>query len=198
MSKQKFTPVHITSKEAMFGAVNDVVRAKLDHAALTVEMEQQIAGIQERFQKRLEPLQREIATKEAGIHVFATQQRETLFPKGFKSIDLQLAVIGFRETPYRVDKVRSKDTWDEIALRMAGYQETAATEEDGVDAVVTFKGEDFVRYGEPELDKKGLLTHRAEIPASALKAVGIRFDYDELFYIEPKSEVVDGSKEVAA
>ena len=189
----KFTPVLIHSKDGLTAALNTLVSNKLTLAAQTVAMEQEIADIQRRNQGRVESLTRDIAAAEAGIQVFVTQRREELFPKGVKSLDFALATVGFRDTPHRVEKLRSKDTFDEIALRMAGMKLHDATGN-----TLIFDGDHYVRYREPELDKKALLANRQNIPEAALKAAGIKFDYDELFYIEPKSEVIEGTKEVAA
>ena len=205
----KFTPVLINSKDGLTAALNTLVSDKLALAALKIAMEEEIAAIQRRNQGRVEALTRDIAANEAGIQVFVTQRREELFPKGVKSLDFALATVGFRDTPHRVEKARSKDTFDEIALRMAGLvihgeqlTDPATGEplfENGEPArVVIFDGNDYVRYADPDLDKKALLSNRQNIPAEALKAAGIKFDYDELFYIEPKSEVIEGKTEVAA
>jgi phage host-nuclease inhibitor protein Gam len=196
--KSKFQPLLITSKDGLTAAINQVVSDKLEAAALQVEMEQDIAKVQERYQRRLEPLLRDIATAEAGIQVFVEQHRESLLPPGLKSLDLQLAVVGFRDTPFRVEKTRSKDTWEQIALRLAAYREYGAPAQDGQEPPVTFNGEDYVRYSDPALDKKALITDRAKIPASVLKAVGIKFDRDELYYLEPKSQVIEGTTEAVA
>jgi hypothetical protein len=100
--------------------------------------------------------------------------------------------VGFRETPYRVEKSRSKDTWEEIAVRMAGITTT-----DG-DGKTVFSGESYVTYAEPALAKAVLLQDRTQIPEDVLKAVGIRFAYDEVFYISPKSQVAGATVKEAA
>jgi len=190
-SKEKFQPVHITSREAMTATINRYVADRVEHASLTLSMESEIAEIQKRYQRELDELGRRIGAAEAGIHVWAQQHRDDEFPRERKSIELQLATVGFRETPYRVEKARSKDTWGEIALRMASYEERAGEQ-------LTFRGEDYVVYSDPDLSKKLLLQDRARIPASALKAVGIRFEFDENFYIDVKSEVLAGVKREGA
>lgn len=191
MKKQKFQPIHLASREAMTAAVNDYVREKIAFATRQLAMEKEIAEIQERYQRDLDEIGRRMGALEAGIQVWAQQHRDAEFPKDKKSIDLQLAVIGFRETPYRVEKVKSKDTWTDIAFRMACYQEKEG------DAVV-FNGEEYINIPAPEISKKLLLQDREKIPATVLKAVGIRFEFDENFYIDPKSEVLEGITKEAA
>jgi phage host-nuclease inhibitor protein Gam len=191
MKKPKIPAIVIASREAMIATVNDIVTARLRHAELTSQMEQEIAAVQERYQERLTALGREIQSKEAGVQLYCEQHRESDFSER-KSIDLTLATIGFRETPYRVEKARSKDTWEEIAIRMA-----AITTRDARGQVI-FSGEDYVTYAEPALAKAVLLQDRPRIPADVLKAAGIRFAYDEIFYITPRSEVARPSIKEAA
>ena len=182
MKKNRIPAIVISSREGMTAAVNDIVTAKLRHAEITSQMEQEIAAVQERYQERFTGLGREIQSKEAGVQLYCEQHRDTEFT-GRKSIDLTLATIGFRETPYRVEKARTKDTWEEIAIRMA-----AITTRDAAGHPL-FSGEDYVTYAEPALAKAVLLQDRPRIPADVLKAAGIRFAYDEIFYITPKSDV---------
>jgi len=191
MKKTKIPAVVVSSREGMTAAVNDIIHAKLRCAELTAQMEQEIAAIQKGYQERLADLGREIQSKEAGVQLYCEQHRAAEFP-GKKSIDLTLATVGFRETPYRVEKARSKDTWEEIAVRMAAMTTM------GGDGETLFAGENYVTYPEPSLAKAVLLQDRAKIPEDVLKAVGIRFAYDEIFYIAPKSEVAEATVREAA
>jgi phage host-nuclease inhibitor protein Gam len=118
--KNKIPAIVIASREAMTGTVNEIVTAKLRHAEITAQMEQEIAAVQRRYQERLSGLGREIQSKEAGVQFYCEQHREAEFTEK-KSIDLTLATVGFRETPYRVEKARSKDTWEEIAAGGDNY-----------------------------------------------------------------------------
>ncbi len=196
----KFQPVLINSKDGLIATVNSVVADKLALQELRVAMDKEIVAINERYQRKMEPLLRDIATGEAGIQVYFTSHREELLPEGMKSLDLQLAVLGFRDTPHRVEKCRAKDTWDDIAIRAATYREYDEKAERNTfdEPPVTFNGEDFVRYPAPELNKKALLSDRSMVPSAFLKTIGVKFEYDELFYFEPKAETIEGVKEVAA
>lgn len=191
MKKPKIPAIVITSREAMIATVNDIVTARLRHAEITSLMEQEIAAVQQRYQDRLTTLGREIQSKEAGVQLYCEQHREIEFTER-KSIDLTLATIGFRETPYRVEKARARDTWEEIAIRMASI-----TTRDPAGHPL-FSGEDYVTYAEPSLAKAVLLQDRPRIPADVLKAAGIRFTYDEVFYITPKSDIARTSVKEAA
>jgi phage host-nuclease inhibitor protein Gam len=191
MKKTKIPSIVIASREAMAATVNDIVTARLRHAELTAQMEQEIAAVQKRYQDRLADLGREIQSKEAGVQLYCEQHRAIEFTEK-KSIDLTLATVGFRETPYRVEKIRSKDTWEEIAVRMASISTTDAG------GAPVFSGENYVTYPEPTLAKALLLQDRPQIPEDILKAAGIRFAYDELFYIAPKSQLAGDSVKEAA
>jgi len=175
----------------MTATVNEIVTAKLRYAELTAQMDQEIAATQRRYHERIAALSLEIRSKEAGVQLYCEQHRAKEF-LGKKSIDLTLATIGFRETPYRVERARSKDTWEEIAARMAAITTTDA------EGKRVFTGECYVTYAEPALAKSVLLQDRSKIPAEALKAAGIRFAYDEVFYITPKSHVAQGMGKEAA
>jgi hypothetical protein len=146
-------------------------------------MEQEMAGVQKRYAERLAGLEADIETKEAGVRVYCEEHRERVFT-GKKSVELALATVGFRETPYRVEKVRAKDSWEEIAGRLAGMR-VAGDGEKGME----FLGENYVTYREPSVAKGRLLQDRVKIPGEVLKAVGIRFAFDEVFYIAPRSEM---------
>jgi hypothetical protein len=191
MKTPKIPSLLIPSREAMIATVNDIVAARLRHAEITSQMEQEIAALQERYRDRLTTLTRDIQTWEAGVQLYCQQHRESEFIDR-KSIDLALATIGFRETPYRVEKSRSKDTWEEIARRMA-----AITTRDTTGRIL-FTGADYVTCAQPSLAKSTLLQNRTRIPAAALKAAGIRFTHDEVFYITPRSELARTTAKEAA
>lgn len=191
MKKQETPSLVISSRAAMIRTVGDIVTAKLRHAELTARMEQEIAAIRQRHHERLTTLAQEIQSKQAGVQSYCEQHRSTEFSEK-KSLDLEIATIGFRETPYRVEKARAKDTWEEIAARMA-----AITTRDAQGQPV-FTGEQYLTYSQPTLAKSLLLQHRPKIPEQVLKAAGIRFTNDELFYITPRSHVARAAMEEAA
>jgi len=175
--------VVIASRAGMAAAVNEIVSTRLRHAELTAQMEQEIAGVQRRYATRLAEMEGTIANTEAGVRVYCEEHRSQVFT-GKKSVELGMATVGFRETPYRVEKLRAKDTWEEIAGRMAGMR-IAGNEGKGME----FLGENYVTYREPALAKTRLLQDRVNIPGEVLKAAGIRFAFDEVFYIAARSLV---------
>ena len=92
-----------------------------------------------------------------------------------------MAVLGFRTTPYRVDKQRKSDTWENIVLRLQ-----------------TVFDEKFVRTPAPVVDKEALLTARPSLTEEQLRLVGVKFERDENFYIEPFSAVAEKTTELVA
>lgn len=189
---QKLTPVLISSREGMLAVVTDTVGAKLDLAALQVEIEQQKAEIDRQHQARIDELTRQIQMNEGGLQVWASQHPEEF--DGKKSIDLPAARFGFRTTPHSVEKAKGVRNWDDVVARLLA---TLITENDEPNSPFRFIGEDYIRYGSPSVDKAKLLADRENIPAEALKAAGIIFDQDEIFFFEPKSEVLEATKEAA-
>ena len=177
MSKrEKIVPCIITSREGLEATVADVVRLKLEHVKRQAAMEAEIAEVQKRHQDGLLSVAKQIEIKEAGIYVFCQ-----LLPEK-KSIDLLLAVVGFRDNPPSVGKLANKDTWPVIATRLASLD----------------WGQKYVTYADPEVNKKQILLDRSELTPEQLKAAGIKIEQDENFYIEPKSEVADASVREAA
>jgi phage host-nuclease inhibitor protein Gam len=186
---EELQPILISSREGMQGVVADIIRNKLKVAALTVEMEKEIADVQKRYQKRIDPVNQQIAVGEAGVQIWAQKNRAE-FPGEKKSIDLPMAIVGFRQSPPSVEK-KKKVNWDNAALLLRSVK----IEKDGA---VLFDGTDYVVPGKPTLDKNALLRDIKNIPAEALEAAGIYFEQDEIFYIKPKSEVVEGTRLEAA
>jgi phage host-nuclease inhibitor protein Gam len=177
--KAKFTPCIVTSREGMEATVADVVRLKLEFAQKTAAMELEVAAVQKRYQAQLLEISNKIETKEAGIFVFCQTNRRELFAEK-KSIDLLLATVGFRTEPPSVEK-KGKDTWGAIAKRLASLDWGVA----------------YVTEPAPEIDKKALLADRAKLTPEQLDQAGIRFEADEVFYINPKSEVAEASVKAA-
>lgn len=186
MKKPKIEPCIIVSREGVQAAVSDIVRAKLRAAELTVQMEKEVAEIQKRYLARLDEINREIATKEAGVFVWAERNRSEFGNR--KSIDLTMAIIGYRTSPPAVEQIRSKEKVGDIAARLP----SVIDEESG------FIGENYVRYASPTIDKEKLLADREKIPASVLALAGLRIVQYEQFYITPKSEVIDSTTQEAA
>jgi phage host-nuclease inhibitor protein Gam len=170
--KEKPLTCLLLSNEALDAAVADVAALKIQHAAAKAAMELEIAAVQEKHQRLLLSLGKQIEAREAGVFVYCQQHRAQLFPDK-KSIDFLLATVGFRTEPPSVEKCFKRDTWSIIAKRLETLD----------------WGARYVLTPEPEVDKKSLLADRDRLTGEQLAEAGIRFEQDELFYITPKSEV---------
>lgn len=179
--KNKIVPIIITSRESLEANVADIVHLKLDYASKTAEMEKEIAEVQKRHQVGILSVVKQIDIKEAGVFTYCQTHRKELFPEK-KSIDTLLAVVGFRTNPPSIEKRSKKDTWDQIALRLAGLD----------------WGDTYIREPDPEVNKRQLIDDRAKLSDEQLQAAGIRIEQDEDFYIEPKSQVAEASIREAA
>lgn len=189
----KLQPVLISSREGMLFVVSNLVVAKLAHAELQIQIEKEKAAIDAKYQSRIDEGARLIQMSEGGLQVWAEQNPQEF--DGKKSIDLPQARFGFRTTPHSVEKARGVRTWDDVVARLIN---TLVTEDGTDNSPFIFEGEDYVRYPSPAVDKLKLLADREKIPAAALKAAGIVFNQDELFFFEPKSEVLQASTQEAA
>jgi phage host-nuclease inhibitor protein Gam len=192
-------PAILHTREAMEAVAAEYVRQKLAHLALTAALEQEKAAIEKRCAPRLNKLALDIELNFAAVQNFCTQHRALVLDGKAKSFETLNATIGFRDTPPRVDKVRSKETWGAIARRLLGLVFTRP-EDDHLDPLNRRPLLDcgiYVREGEPEVAKDVLLADRAHLTADQLTTMGLRFESEELFYIEPKSQVAQGDTKAA-
>ncbi len=189
--KKKLQPVLISSREGMLGVVADLVAAKLEFTKLLTQIEQEQVAIAKQHQPRIDELARNIQMSEAGLHVWSVSNPGEF--DGKRSIDLPTALFGFRLGKHKVEKP-SNVTWKEIVDRLISTiiwpPGVPTTDEQPI-----FEGENYVRYGDPEVDKDALLRDRKLIPEAALRATGISFCQEEFFFFEPKSEVLEPTKQ---
>ncbi|MCC6356940.1 MAG: host-nuclease inhibitor Gam family protein [Verrucomicrobiae bacterium] len=186
----RLVAVEVASKEAMIGVVAEIVRLRLRMAEVTAQMEQDVAEVQARYAPEIEELGRAVAANEVGVHAWALRN-----PKEFqvrRSIDLPSAEVGFRTSPPKVEKIRSKQTWEQIALVMTEYEYEAD------EAPERFSGADYIRQPAPEIDKEKLIADRAKIPPQALEQIGVRIVQEDVFSIRPKSDLIGAGPSVAA
>lgn len=167
----------LTSEEAMLGTLNRYVELKLQIAESTVAHEKEVAQLNSVFDSAIQEQREELAVLESSVQLYAVNHRTDLFPGEKKSKDFANARIGFRSNPPSVGKRLAKDSFEAIARRL--------DETEWGPAYVEWK---------PSLDKEALLRDRAQIPEEELAAVGLRFDQEEFFFIEPSSEAIERSK----
>lgn len=180
MSKKSKKPVvtvpAIQTVDGLRASVNDLIekQTRLERAKAKRDLE--IAQIQTAFDVDNATLVAEIEALTSSAHVYCETHR-VVFGEDRKSIDVGNAVVGFRNNPWKVEKVVSKDTFEAIAKRLLGVP----------------WGAPFVRTLEPEVNREALLSERANLDEAQLRAVGIRITQAETFYIEPKVETAEGA-----
>lgn len=181
--KDKIKPAILHTREGMEAEITDYLRLQLKHKALTAEMEAEKLAVEKRFQDRLNGLGRDIEAKFAAVQNFCVLHRPELLTGDKKSFETVNATVRFYFTPFSVEK-RGKETFGALAKRLLGLVFTDKNQ-------VVLDCAQFVRDPEPELDKNALLAARANLTEEQLKAMGLRFGQEEIFAIEPKSELLD-------
>jgi len=171
--KDKLIPINVNSREAMEAVVNKLVELKLKHKALEVEMAQKVSDTQQAYQASMMTLATEIERHEIGAEIWCNRNRALFGEK--KSLDFLNAVVGFRTSPHKVEKLRSKETWGTIAKRLLGLP----------------WGEPYVREPEPEVSKETILKDRATLTEAQLREAGLEIVQEESFYIDPKADVLE-------
>lgn len=169
--REALKPIPIGSQAAMESCVADYVRATIERTQLQTALDAEIAEVTKRHQAAILAQDAAIARLEQSVYIYCAQNRAGLFPDK-KSIETPLAVVGFRKGNPSVDRVSSKLTWKEIVQRLLGLA----------------WGADYVRDGDPELDKERLLADAPKLQPEQLAVVGIKIVQEERFYIEPKPE----------
>lgn len=178
--KQNCTPPVITSREAMESVVADIVRLKLERIGRQAIMEAEMAAATKRHEPGILDLDKQIEVKEAGVYLYCTKNRATLFEKA-KSIETLLATVGFEFNPHTVEKKRKADTWSAIAKRLLGLD----------------WGAPYVAEADPAVDKNALRNDRARLTKEQLAEAGIEIVQEEQFYIRPKSNIAEQSTQAA-
>jgi phage host-nuclease inhibitor protein Gam len=189
MSKaKKSEPVILQSREACDTAVSAYVQEKLSRAEAVAQMEQEVAAVQERYQKVIMDADARIETLECAIQVWSLQHRKEFgtVPGGNeKSIDFILARVGFRLNPAATELTLKKDSWPKVAKRFASV-EFAKT---------------FLREVDDVVDKDALIRawpNLTDEQRAQLRAIGAAVEQEEMFYIKPKSEIADAVTKKAA
>lgn len=185
-TKEKMKPVILLTREGMEAAVNDYARLKLELVAETARMEAEKTAVEKRYEEKINSLGRQIEDKFASVQNFCLTHRAELLPGDKKSFETVAATVKFYNTPQRVE-VRRKENLGTLAKRLLGLVFNAGKLEE-------LNCEKYVREADPVLNKEALLADRALLTEEKLMAMNIKFEWDEIFTIEPKSELVSGDK----
>ena len=98
------------------------------------------------------------------------------------------ATVRFADTPPSVAKRSSRETWGSLAKRLLGLV-FHHPEDQGLSVEnrrVLLDCANYVREGDPEVNKNALLADRSHFTDEQLAAMGVKFESEEIFYIEPK------------
>ncbi len=189
--KIKAKPPVLHTREGMEAAAAEYLKAKLSYATLTAELETAKAKVEANYIDRLNALADQVDQICASVQNFCTKHRSELMPDQKKSFETMSATIGFRDTPPRTEKAKKKDTWEQLADSLVTLKIMDA------EGDVILAGINYVKEPALQVNKEALLADRGKFTADQLKQMGIRFEQDEVFYIDPKSDVVTGDVKAA-
>lgn len=167
-----------TKKEVVTGvttaefdqAFADYAIAEANKAKINADMDVQITKIRDKYAEKLEQYESQSAVSFEKMQVYATENRDILFPKK-KSIETVHGTYGFRKGTPKVEKLKGF-TWDACAKLAKAFLP------------------DYVRTTE-ELAKNKLLADYEKMPADTvnkLPDIGIKITQSETFYVERKTE----------
>lgn len=180
MSKKKAKKITVSvpaiqTVDGLRAAVNSLIEKQTRLERSKAKRDLEIAQIQTAWDQDNAELVAEIEALTSTAHVYCETNR-VVFGEAKKSIDVGNAVVGFRNNPWKVEKLVSKDTFEAIAKRLLAVP----------------WGAPFVRTVEPEVNRELLLSERANLDEAQLRSVGLRISQGETFYIEPKVESAEG------
>ncbi|NOS72034.1 MAG: hypothetical protein HOP33_19165 [Verrucomicrobia bacterium] len=184
--KEKFKPAVLLTREAMEATVNDYKRLKLEHVSLMAKMESEKTAVEKRYEERINTVARDIESGFASVHNYCVTHRSELLPGDRKSFETVAGTVKFYDTPHRVE-VRGKETLGALAKRLLGLVFNAGTPEE-------VSCDKYVREADPTVNKDALLADRTRFTDEQLKAMGVRFEQDEIFAIDLKSDLAEGDK----
>ena len=135
-------------------------------AKINADMDVQFTKIREKYSDELEKLNTEKGNAFDTIQVYASENRDTLFPKK-KSVETVYGVFGFRMGTPKAKPLKGF-TWAAVA------------------SVLERLAPDYIRKT-VEADKEKLIADR-EIIGDSMKDYGITIIQEETFYVERKTE----------
>lgn len=164
----------IRSKEELVETVAEIARLTVDANLLRATMDERIMQIRDEFQPKIEAAEAEIKAEVKAAKVWA-KANKTEFGEA-KSLDLGLAVVGFRTGMPKVSFLKGWNVEKCIAA-----------------VLERFPRRGYVRTVE-ELDKQALIADRDKLTACECDNIGIEIDQDETFFVDVKLETPKGAK----
>ena len=186
MTKKKKTTIPhlvLATEEALIGAINRHAELALVIKEEDAAHETRVAAMHTEHTEATQSRRDELAQLESSIHLYATTNRDSLFPGEKKSKEYPNATIGFRLGNHSVGTIIPKETQATIALRLDALE----------------WGEPYVKWT-PSVAKDVLLRDRLILTPAQLAQAGIKFEQEERFFIEPAAKSAERvtREEVAA
>jgi phage host-nuclease inhibitor protein Gam len=169
-NRSKKTILQGVTREQADSAFAEYATADARTQQITSKMDMQITKIRESYQDELTKLQDKKSNTFDVLQVYATENKEVLFPKK-KSVETTHGIFGFRTGTPKL-KTQKGFTWSAVTNMLREFLP------------------EYVRTTE-EPSKDKLLADR-EVPevAALFDKVGILVDQDETFFVEVKKEEV--------
>lgn len=156
------------TREQAEAAMRDLCLTSCTIDEINANMNAQLALIRGNFEAELTALQETAELLEAKIQSWADKNPGEFEKR--KSIEMIHGICGYRTSPPSVRLIRGV-TWEKsIALIEGRYPDLIRTKK--------------------EADKEGLLAGREVLTEADYKAIGLRIDQDEKFYVEVRKESV--------
>ena len=165
-ARSKPNPHIVENKEQAEGTMAELATINRKLGVITEEMNAEIDAAKRKAQLAASAMQSRKKDLESALAVFATLNRQQLFPEGAKSLDLGYGIIGFRAST----KI---------------MQQNKVTAEMTLERLHQFGMTDGIRVKE-EINKEGMATWTDE----KLETVGLRRQKSDGFYVEIKTDVV--------
>ena len=151
------------SREQMEEIVRDICKLQLDAASMSVDMEQEITNVRERYEGRI------VAAQERSKELLKLAEEWALANPlefaGKKTVVMVHGVVGYRTGMPKLKTLRGW-TWDRV-----------------LDVLVKFWPELVRTKNEPAKDL--ILMRREELGPEQLKRMGVQVVQDESFFVEP-------------
>jgi len=155
-------------------ALGTFARRQSELNGLKSELDIQLNAVRARYEGQIDALSKAVELDFLLIQQWADEHPEE-FPERRKSIDFVHGTIGYRTTPPRVDKVRTRERLADIAAKLSA----------------TPWGQKYVRRPDPSINKDKLLDDRQQITPEQLRSVGLKITQREEFYASPKTETLE-------
>jgi phage host-nuclease inhibitor protein Gam len=175
MTRIRLTRSVVSTRSEAEQTLGEVAANTAELNALKAQLNQDITAARQKYEGRIEALERQIEQKSGLLQQWAEATPEEFADK--KSIDFLHGRLGFR-------------TGNPTLKTISGWT---------FKRVLEVVDRTFVRTKE-ELDKEGVLAAhtRGELDDKGLRSVGLRVVQDEAFFIEPKLEEAAGKIVTAA